>query len=94
MTHNNRAARLGDALTDQELACLRGAARGLTNAEIGRELFLGVNTVKTYLSRACTKLGASRGGHAARAHVVHLAHDLITAAERPPATRRTARSLP
>ena len=32
-------------------------ARGLTNAEIGRELFIGEATVKTHLLRVFAKLG-------------------------------------
>jgi DNA-binding NarL/FixJ family response regulator len=32
-------------------------ARGLTNADIGRELFIGEATVKTQLLRAFAKLG-------------------------------------
>ena len=34
-----------------------GSARGLTNAEIGRELFIGEATVKTHLLRVFAKLG-------------------------------------
>ena len=36
---------------------LAGVARGLTNAEIGRELFIGEATVKTHLLRVFAKLG-------------------------------------
>jgi DNA-binding NarL/FixJ family response regulator len=35
------------------------AARGLTNAEISREMFVSEATVKTHLLRACAKLGVS-----------------------------------
>jgi two-component system, NarL family, response regulator DevR len=44
-------------LSQQELQVLRLAARGLTNAEIGRQLHLSRHTVKEYLSNAMRKLG-------------------------------------
>lgn len=47
------------ALSPQEIKVLRLAADGRTNAAIGAELFIGEATVKTYLSRAYEKLGAS-----------------------------------
>ncbi|UAJ79396.1 response regulator transcription factor [Leifsonia sp. ZF2019] len=47
------------ALSPQEVKVLRLAADGRTNAAIGAELFIGEATVKTYLSRAYEKLGAS-----------------------------------
>ncbi|TFV52490.1 response regulator transcription factor [Blastococcus sp. TF02A_35] len=43
--------------TRRELEVLAGVARGLTNAEIGRELFIGEATVKTHLLRVFAKLG-------------------------------------
>ncbi|MBM7807495.1 DNA-binding NarL/FixJ family response regulator [Geodermatophilus bullaregiensis] len=43
--------------TARELEVLAGVARGLTNAEIGRELFIGEATVKTHLLRVFAKLG-------------------------------------
>jgi DNA-binding NarL/FixJ family response regulator len=46
-----------DAPTARELQVLAGVARGLTNAEIGRELFIGEATVKTHLLRVFAKLG-------------------------------------
>jgi len=45
------------APTARELEVLAGVARGLTNAEIGRELFIGEATVKTHLLRVFAKLG-------------------------------------
>ncbi len=46
-----------DAPTARELEVLAGVARGLTNAEIGRALFIGEATVKTHLLRVFAKLG-------------------------------------
>ncbi|MEV6286624.1 response regulator transcription factor [Kribbella sp. NPDC051770] len=40
----------------RELQVLAAVARGLSNAEIGRELFIGEATVKTHLQRLFTKL--------------------------------------
>ncbi|WP_090032112.1 response regulator [Cellulomonas marina] len=47
----------GDRLTPRELEVLAGVARGLSNAGIGRELFITEATVKTHLLRAFAKLG-------------------------------------
>ena len=44
-------------LTLRELDVLRLVARGLSNADIGRELFIGEATVKTHLIRTFAKLG-------------------------------------
>jgi DNA-binding NarL/FixJ family response regulator len=49
-------AELGD-LSEREIAVVRLVARGLSNADIGRELYLSEATVKTYLSRVLGKLG-------------------------------------
>jgi len=55
-----RVARGGpqpDVLSARETEVLGLVARGLTNAAIGRALFVSEATVKTHLTRACTKLG-------------------------------------
>jgi DNA-binding NarL/FixJ family response regulator len=46
-----------EAPTARELQVLAGVARGLTNSEIGRELFIGEATVKTHLLRVFAKFG-------------------------------------
>ena len=45
-------------LTDREVEVVAGAGAGLTNAEIGKWLFITGDTVKTHLRRALGKLGA------------------------------------
>jgi DNA-binding NarL/FixJ family response regulator len=47
------------ALTERELQVLRGMGRGLSNAEIGKELYLSEDTVKTHARRLFRKLGAA-----------------------------------
>jgi DNA-binding NarL/FixJ family response regulator len=47
----------GPELTAREVEVLGLVARGLSNADIGRELFIGEATVKTHLIRAFGKLG-------------------------------------
>lgn len=46
-------------LSGRECEVLRLVGQGLTNAEIGRELFIGEATVKTHLLRAFKKLDVS-----------------------------------
>jgi DNA-binding CsgD family transcriptional regulator len=58
----------GNGLSAREQEVLRNAADGLTNAEIGRRLFLSEHTVKTYLRRVLRRLDAKD-----RTHAVHLA---------------------
>ena len=48
----------------RELEVLAAVARGLSNAEIGRELFIGEATVKTHLQRLFTKLDVDDRTHA------------------------------
>lgn len=45
-------------LTERELQVLRGMSQGQSNGEIGKELFLSEDTVKTHARRLFRKLGA------------------------------------
>jgi DNA-binding NarL/FixJ family response regulator len=51
-------------LTDREFEVLVTLARGASNAEIARELFLGEATVKTHVSRVLAKLDLRDRTHA------------------------------
>ncbi len=46
-----------ERLTPREQEVLAGVARGLSNAAVGRELYIAEATVKTHLLRAFAKLG-------------------------------------
>ena len=54
-----------DDLTEQERRVLSLIARGLTNRQIGQEVFLSEKTVKHYVSNILSKLGFSRRAEAA-----------------------------
>jgi DNA-binding NarL/FixJ family response regulator len=45
-----------DDLTERELEVFRSIARGLSNAEIGRELYISDTTVKTHITHILQKL--------------------------------------
>jgi LuxR family transcriptional regulator, maltose regulon positive regulatory protein len=60
-------------LTERELSVLRFLPSRLTNAEIARECFMSVNTVKTHLKSVYAKLGvSSRASAVERARLLGL----------------------
>jgi DNA-binding NarL/FixJ family response regulator len=59
-----------DTLTERELEVLGAVARGLSNAEIGEQLFMSHATAKTHVSRLLSKLYARD-----RAQLVMLAYE-------------------
>jgi DNA-binding NarL/FixJ family response regulator len=78
-----RYARGHEALSTREQEVLALIALGMTNAEIGNELFLSINTVKTYVRRLYGKLGVKNRAQAA----LHAAtHNLM-----PPPARQAPR---
>jgi DNA-binding NarL/FixJ family response regulator len=54
--HRKPPPRALEDLTSREMDVLRLIARGLSNAEIGRELFISDTTVKTHVTRVLQKL--------------------------------------
>ena len=54
----------GFRLSEREGQVLRLVGAGQTNEEIARELFVSINTVKTYLRTAYRKIGVSRRSQA------------------------------
>ncbi|WP_158299845.1 helix-turn-helix transcriptional regulator [Glycomyces paridis] len=57
-------------LTPRELSVLRLVAKGLTNRQVGAELYISEKTVSVHLSRATAKLGAV--GRTAAVNAAHL----------------------
>jgi DNA-binding NarL/FixJ family response regulator len=56
----------GPELTERERGILNAAARGLTTAEISRELYISEHTVKFHLTNLYRKLGVSNRAAAVR----------------------------
>ncbi|WP_084022578.1 response regulator transcription factor [Amycolatopsis thermoflava] len=51
-------------LTDREMQVLLGMSRGMTNGEIGRQIYISEDTVKTHARRMFRKLGVTDRAHA------------------------------
>jgi DNA-binding NarL/FixJ family response regulator len=49
----------GPVLSEREIEVLEGMSRGKSNAQIGRELYLSEDTVKTHARRLFRKMGAA-----------------------------------
>jgi DNA-binding NarL/FixJ family response regulator len=56
-------------LTDREDEVLRLVAKGLTNRQVGEQLFISAKTVSVHMSNVLSKLGVS-----GRAEAVAVAH--------------------
>jgi DNA-binding NarL/FixJ family response regulator len=69
-----------ERLTERELEVLRLVARGLSNQEIGDELFVSPATAKTHVSRLLMKLAARD-----RAQLIVIAYETGLVEPRPPA---------
>jgi DNA-binding CsgD family transcriptional regulator len=68
--HKAREA-ASDGLQEIHLRCLRMAAKGMSNAQIGRQVYAGRDTVKGYMSTILRELGAVN-----RAHAVNIAWEI------------------
>jgi DNA-binding CsgD family transcriptional regulator len=76
-----------DELTERELEVFRLIARGLSNAEIGQELYISDATVKTHITHILQKLNLRD-----RVQAVVLAHETrLFAADAQPASSRDER---
>jgi len=56
---SNESTTSAPPLTEREMQVLTGMSRGRSNAEIGKELYLSEDTVKTHARRLFRKLGAA-----------------------------------
>ena len=80
LVRRGRECAPGGGLSSREQEVLALVALGLSNPEIGRELYLSVDTIKTYVRRLYVKLGVKNRTQAA----LHAAAQQVT----PPAGRQ------
>ena len=66
-----------EQLTPAQRMALRLIARGCSNAEIGKELFVSVGTVKGHVSNILSKLNVSNRAEAAAYAVQHHLKDYL-----------------
>jgi DNA-binding NarL/FixJ family response regulator len=76
--HGDESSLLVEGLTDREIEVMQQAARGLTNKQIGRVLFISDRTVQGHLKNIYQKLGVSTRTEAVS---TALKHGLITLEE-------------
>lgn len=76
--YKENSSLLVEGLTERELDVLTSAARGLTNKQIGKNLFISDRTVQGHLQNIYQKLGVSTRTEAV---TVGLARGLITLSE-------------
>ena len=57
--HSRDAARLATGLTEREVTVLELIAAGLSNHQIAAQLFVSINTVKTYVRTAYRRIGVT-----------------------------------
>ena len=69
--HRGRQSRPHHGLSAREEEVLALIALGMSNGEIGNELFLSVDTVKTYVRRLYAKLGVKNRAQAALCAAAH-----------------------
>jgi DNA-binding NarL/FixJ family response regulator len=63
-THTTPPRPFGLPLTENQQHVLQWVAYGLSNAQIGRQMYLTEDTVKSHAARAYAKLGARDRAHA------------------------------
>ncbi len=82
-TRRGARSELVEPLSDRELAVLRYLPTMMSNQDIGGELFISINTVKTHLRQIYRKLDVhTRRGAVDRARELHLLGP-ATGSERP-----------